>query len=144
MCNHNTKGLNCELCEDFYHDLPWRPAEGRNTNACKSESAAITRRSEPLLRGSALTSWFCAECNCNQHSDRCHFDMAAFVASANVSGGVCDNCLHNTAGSNCEQCQPFYYQHPERDIRDPNICEGESGPVGGADVGGPRESWLRR
>ncbi|BFZ08525.1 hypothetical protein BsWGS_11564 [Bradybaena similaris] len=97
-CTHNTKGLNCEVCEDFYHDHPWAPARPNQPNVCK-------------------------KCNCNNHATQCHFDAAKFEASGGISGGVCDNCMHNTTGINCQECDRLYYQDPTRDIRDPKFCK---------------------
>ncbi|VDP08781.1 unnamed protein product [Soboliphyme baturini] len=110
-CTHHTKGLNCEQCQDFYNDLPWQPAIDRERNACKM-------------------------CNCNLHATKCHFDRAVYEASGYVSGGVCDDCEHNTMGKNCEMCKPFFYRDPHRDISDPyvclrkatGICDGETVP----------------
>ncbi|KAK8404595.1 hypothetical protein O3P69_007682 [Scylla paramamosain] len=97
-CTHNTKGLNCEHCEDFYNDLPWRPAVGKESNACK-------------------------RCNCNNHAAMCHFDPQVYEATGFVSGGVCDDCAHNTQGRNCEECIPYYYQDPDRELYDSEICQ---------------------
>ncbi|KAM6304189.1 laminin subunit beta-4 [Podargus strigoides] len=97
ICHHNTEGLSCEKCKDFYNDAPWRPAEGAQDNACK-------------------------RCNCNGHSGRCHFDMAMYQASGGVSGGVCEDCQDNTMGQHCDQCKSFFYRDPLKDISDPQAC----------------------
>uniref|UniRef100_T1IRE1 Laminin subunit beta-1 n=1 Tax=Strigamia maritima TaxID=126957 RepID=T1IRE1_STRMM len=96
-CTHFTTGLNCEKCMDFFNDLPWKPANGTQTNACK-------------------------RCNCHEHADRCHFDAAIFAATGNSSGGVCDECQHNTMGRQCEMCKHFYYRDYSRDMTDPYAC----------------------
>lgn len=96
-CMHNTDGLNCKKCRDFYNDLPWRPATGDEKNECRI-------------------------CECNGHASRCHFDRAVYQASGFQSGGVCDDCQHNTQGKNCEQCKPFFYRDPSRSLSDPYVC----------------------
>jgi len=34
-CNHHTRGLNCEQCENLYNDREWKPAIGKEINDCK-------------------------------------------------------------------------------------------------------------
>lgn len=61
-------------------------------------------------------------CNCNNHAASCHFDNAVFEASGRVSGGVCDNCQHNTVGHKCDQCKTFFYLASDRKIDDEDAC----------------------
>lgn len=111
QCTHNTKGFNCESCEDFFNDFPWKPAFGKQTNACK-------------------------KCECNDHAVSCHFDEAVFEQSGRVSGGVCDNCMHNTQGQHCEECMPFFYREPQEDIRSPYVCKPcDCNSIGSLDEG---------
>jgi laminin, beta 1 len=97
-CTHNTKGLNCEFCDDLHNDSPWRPALGKNSNACQ-------------------------KCNCNDHATSCHFDVEFYNISGQTSGGVCDDCQHNTRGQHCEQCMLKYYRDPNEDIESPRACK---------------------
>lgn len=34
VCFHNTTGINCERCKDFYQDVPWQRVNGSNTFEC--------------------------------------------------------------------------------------------------------------
>lgn len=97
-CTHNTMGLNCEICKTGYNDIPWQPA----------------RHNQPFE---------CQKCKCNNHADDCKFDPAVYEQSFKISGGVCSNCRDNTMGKNCQECRPFYYQDPYKDIRGSDICQ---------------------
>ena len=54
--NDHFRGNNCEKCQDFYQDVPWRPATGKMKNECK-------------------------KCNCNNHTDKCKYDSRVFAVS---------------------------------------------------------------
>nr|XP_034978544.1 laminin subunit beta-3 isoform X1 [Zootoca vivipara]XP_034978545.1 laminin subunit beta-3 isoform X1 [Zootoca vivipara]XP_034978546.1 laminin subunit beta-3 isoform X1 [Zootoca vivipara] len=97
VCQHNTAGTNCERCAAFYNDHPWRAAEDGNPNECH-------------------------RCNCNGHSNKCYFDPAVYQASGGVSGGVCEDCQHNTAGRNCEHCKTMFFRNKRFELDHPEAC----------------------
>lgn len=68
---------------------------------------------------------FLLVCNCNGHSASCHFDPEVFHSSGGVSGGVCDDCQHNTEGNNCERCKTNYFRNQRQDLTHPEACQRE-------------------
>ncbi|XP_062856618.1 laminin subunit beta-4-like [Trichomycterus rosablanca] len=110
-CEHNTMGNNCEKCQPFYNDAPWRPATITDPHVCR-------------------------KCNCNGHSESCHFDLEHYLATGQTSGGVCDDCRNNRMGAQCELCSPRFYQDPLRSVDDPYSCiPCNCDPVGSVDGG---------
>ncbi|XP_069732170.1 laminin subunit beta-3 isoform X3 [Phaenicophaeus curvirostris] len=97
VCQHNTVGPHCDRCAALYNDRPWAPAEDNDPHDCQ-------------------------RCNCNGHSASCHFDPELYRASRGVSGGVCDDCQHNTEGNNCERCKTNYFRNQQQDLTHPETC----------------------
>ncbi|MED6240574.1 hypothetical protein ATANTOWER_023574, partial [Ataeniobius toweri] len=61
-------------------------------------------------------------CECNNHSQRCHFDLAVYEASGRRSGGVCEGCMHHTTGPKCDQCAPGFQPNPRSQMDGPDAC----------------------
>ncbi|NWV62794.1 LAMB3 protein, partial [Malurus elegans] len=97
VCQHNTAGPNCERCAALYNARPWAPAEDSDPHECQ-------------------------RCDCNGHSSSCHFDPELYRASGGASGGVCDNCQHNTEGNNCERCATNYFRNQQQELSHPEAC----------------------
>ncbi|XP_030070730.1 LOW QUALITY PROTEIN: netrin-4-like [Microcaecilia unicolor] len=99
VCKHHTAGHHCHHCRALYNDKPWQAANGKTgaPNECK-------------------------KCKCNGHADTCHFDLDAWLASGNLSGGVCDQCQHNTEGRHCQRCKPGFYRDPQRPLSAHEAC----------------------
>ncbi|KAK1799862.1 hypothetical protein P4O66_006392 [Electrophorus voltai] len=106
VCTHYTAGAHCERCMPLYNDQPWRPANGSSGEH------------NP-----------CHKCECHGHADSCRFSPWVWRSTARLSGGVCDDCQHNTAGRRCHRCRPGYHRHPARPLNSPQACTLGSVPA---------------
>ena len=64
-------------------------------------------------------------CNCNLHARKCRFNVELYKLSGRVSGGVCLQCRHFTAGRHCHYCREGYYRDPARPITHRKACKRE-------------------
>ena len=78
------------------------------------------------------TLLFFSACNCYRHSTECYYDPQVAHERRSIDiygqyegGGVCQNCQHNTAGINCNQCDDGYYRPDGRQLDSPYVCESK-------------------
>uniref|UniRef100_A0A8B9DD56 Usherin n=1 Tax=Anser cygnoides TaxID=8845 RepID=A0A8B9DD56_ANSCY len=96
-----TEGNNCDHCLPLYNDKPFHP-------------------------GDQVHAYNCKPCQCYGHAESCHYDLAIDPFPQEYyrgSGGVCDNCQHNTAGRNCELCKDFHYRQAGADLSAIDVCK---------------------
>ncbi|GAB0187410.1 usherin [Grus japonensis] len=97
---HTTESW-CNRCLPLYNDKPFRP-------------------------GDQVHAYNCKPCRCYGHAVSCHYDLAMDPFPQEHyrgSGGVCDNCQHNTAGRNCELCKDFHYRQAGADLSAIDVCK---------------------
>ncbi|XP_026541517.1 laminin subunit gamma-3 [Notechis scutatus] len=95
LCQHNTTGVDCDMCQPFYQDRPW-------------------------ARGTAESANECLPCNCSGRSGECYYDWELYRSTGH--GGHCVNCQENTAGPHCEYCRPNFYRWDDEMACQPCNC----------------------
>ncbi|TMS13118.1 Usherin [Larimichthys crocea] len=97
----HTEGNNCQRCAPLYNDKPFRS-------------------------GDQLQPMNCRSCQCHGHALSCHYDVRADDQPDEHyrgGGGVCDNCMHNTTGRNCELCMSGFFRLEESDPTLLDVCQ---------------------
>ncbi|KAL3316769.1 Netrin-1, partial [Cichlidogyrus casuarinus] len=94
-CKTGYVGDNCERCSVGY---------GRNLSVGLTDSNA------------------CIACDCNLHSSNCEFSQEVWEGSRHKTGGVCNNCSHNTTGRKCQQCEIGYYRDWDKPMSHEVAC----------------------
>ncbi|XP_075319241.1 usherin [Odontesthes bonariensis] len=97
----HTMGNNCQHCAPLYNDKPFRS-------------------------GDQLQPMNCRPCQCHGHALSCHYDALADDQPEEHyrgGGGVCDNCMHNTAGKNCELCISGFFRLADSDPTSVEVCQ---------------------
>ncbi|XP_053172998.1 usherin [Scomber japonicus] len=100
LAETHTEGNNCQRCMPLYNDKPFR-------------------------QGNQLQPMSCRPCQCHGHAHSCHYDARIDdqpYEHYRGGGGVCDNCMHNTTGKNCELCISGFFRLEDSDPTSVYVC----------------------
>ncbi|ALC43661.1 LanB2 [Drosophila busckii] len=131
ICQHNTQGDNCDQCAKGYYGnaLGGTPYDCKRC-PCPNDGACLQINGDTVICTECPVGYFgsrceqcsdgfygdptgllgavqtCKSCDCNGNVD------PNAVGNCNRTTGVCLKCIHNTAGTYCDQCLPGHFGDP--------------------------------
>ncbi|KAM3930149.1 usherin [Leptodactylus fuscus] len=122
-CNCHGHANSCDTSVSPYKCL----CDTRSfTDGDKCDRCLPLYNNKPFRQGDHVNAYNCVPCRCNDHSSSCHYNASLDPHPHDHDrggGGVCDNCLHNTAGRNCEVCKISFYRKFEADPSAIDVCQ---------------------
>ncbi|XP_072320975.1 usherin [Eucyclogobius newberryi] len=116
--------------------LPESHTEGNNCQRC-----ALLFNDKPFKSGNQLQPMSCRPCQCYGHSYSCHYEAQVDDHPDDHyrgRGGVCDDCMHNTSGRNCEICASAFFKMEGSDPSLVDVCQpcncSTAGTVNGSEI----------
>ncbi|XP_048585709.1 usherin isoform X2 [Nematostella vectensis] len=95
------------------------------TQGEKCESCLPMYNNKAFLRGTNDDPYPCVKCECNNHASACYYNSSLDPSPASRTvggGGVCINCLHNTAGQFCHVCRDDFFREPGKSLSAVDVC----------------------
>ncbi|KAJ3593676.1 hypothetical protein NHX12_006010, partial [Muraenolepis orangiensis] len=109
--------------------LPESHTEGNNAQCsrahCECERCVPLHNDKPFRQGGQFQPMSCRPCRCNGHARSCHYDASADDQPGEHyrgGGGVCDHCMHDTTGKNCELCRSPFFRREGADPGSVDVC----------------------
>ncbi|CAH2254292.1 usherin [Pelobates cultripes] len=97
-----------------------------HTSGTKCDQCLPLYNNKQFRQGDQVNAFNCKPCQCYNHSFSCHYNVSLDPYPNDHDrggGGVCDNCLHNTAGKNCEWCKDLFYRELNSNLFATDVCK---------------------
>ena len=72
-------------------------------------------RNRPWVAGNATSANPCEKCVCHDHATSCTYNNE-------LMSGICHDCLDNTRGHRCDQCDERFYRNVSVPLSNTNVC----------------------
>ncbi|XP_071494248.1 laminin subunit alpha-1-like [Diadema antillarum] len=101
VCQHNTMGTHCDMCQPLYNNRLWQPALGTDANIC--QDCGCSGRAESCVYDEVKGYGVCQNCTENTSGDKCEVCLEDYYRNPYTDPTLNDTCIDSESPYPCTQ-----------------------------------------